>query len=314
MKKKIGISFILLMMTVFMILAAGFGAKTLSSGAEQYDEYYRLENSAATVTARITSMKEKDDGDGGTDYVTYITYSYNGATFRDVKYKTFGSDDHYGQVVQVEIDPQNPAHLRPDHSGMTQIVFGGIMIAFGVVIATISVTSILSSIKAAKNWQTTYTSPFLNTHVVQMDLDYENHYKKQYSVLITGIISALLLGLLTYNYIETRTLTAPIAYGVTLLVYLGYGAFTYARHNKALEEITLVYDKLLKITTEEDSDGNKTDVWAFACQSRWIPQPRCLVTHTNKTLSSFRVGTEVYLVLNRDNKIERIFDAQEFKM
>ena len=120
-----------------MILASVMGVNLLSSGAEQYDEYYRLEDTAVTVTARITSMKEKDDGDGGTDYVTYITYSYNGAIFRDVKYKTFGSDKHYGEQVQVEIDPQNPAHLRPDHSGMTQIVLGGLIDVFGFIMSSV---------------------------------------------------------------------------------------------------------------------------------------------------------------------------------
>ena len=314
MKKRSGMIVLLLFMAAFMLFASVMGVNLLSSGAEQYDEYYRLEDTAVTVTAKITSMKEKDDGDGGTDYVTYITYSYNGATFRDVKYKTFGSNKHYGEQVQVEIDPQNPAHLRPDHSGMTQIVLGGLMVVFGVIISSISITTVLASSKAAKNWRTTYTTPYLNTHVVQTDLDYENHYKKHYSVIITGIVSALLLGVLAYNYIETKTYTAPIAYGVTLLVYLIYGYISYIRHNKALEEVTLVYDKLLSITTEEDSDGNKTDVWAFSCCSRWIPQERFFVSLTGRSLNNIHIGSEVYLALNKKKKIERVFDAKEFKM
>ncbi len=312
--RKILIVLIVLIGIVFMIGVPVFGANLLSSGAQQYDEYYRLEDTCVTVSARITSMKEKDDGDGGTDYVTYITYSYNGATFRDVKYKTFGSDKHYGEQVQVEIDPQNPAHLRPDHSGMTQIVLGGLIILIGSIAATVTATHFLTARKVENNWRETYATPYLNTRVVQIDLDCENHYKKHYSVIVSSVFFALCLSFLAHNYIETKTLTASIAYGVTLLVFLVFSFVYYILHNGTQTEVYLITDKLLSIKTEEDSDGNKTDVWAFSCCDRWIPKPWRFVSLTGRSLSCMHVDSEVYIALNRHKEIERVFDAKEFKM
>lgn len=312
--KKLLIVLVIIIAIVFMVGVPVFGANLLSSGAEQYDEYYRLEDTCVTVTAKITSMKEKDDGDGGTDYVTYITYSYNGATFRDVKYKTFGSDKHFGEQVQIEIDPQNPAHLRPDHSGMTQIVLGGLIILFGAIAATVVETNVLSARKVKNNWQDTYSTLYLNTRAVQMDLDCENHYKKHYSVIISGVVLVLFLSFLAHNYIETNTFTAPIAYGVTLLLFIVFGFVYYILHNGSEVEVYLVTDQLLCVTTEEDSDGNKTDVWSFSCCSRWIPQSGRFVTISGRTLSDIRVGSLVYIALNKHKKIERVYDAKEFKM
>lgn len=312
--KKVLIVFIVLIAILFMVGVPVFGANVLSSGAEKYDEYYRLEDTCVTVIAKITSMKEKDDGDGGTDYVTYITYSYNGATFRDVKYKTFGSDKHYGEQVQIEIDPQNPAHLRPDHSGKTQIVLGGLIILIGSIVATVTTTNFLTARKVENNWIETYATPYLNTRVVQIDLDCENHYKKHYSMIISSGFFALILSFLAHNYVETKTVTASIAYGITLLIFLAFSFVYFILHNGTQSEIYLITDKLLSIKTEEDSDGNKTDVWAFYCCDRWIPNPWRFVSLTGRTLSNMHVGSVVYIALNRNKEIERVFDAKEFNI
>ena len=88
MKKSMGKTIILILLSAVMIAIFVFSSKVIMAGADQYDEINRLEDSYVTIKSNVTSFREESDGDGGTEYGVYISYSYNGRTFNDIRYTT----------------------------------------------------------------------------------------------------------------------------------------------------------------------------------------------------------------------------------
>ena len=106
-RKVIGmlIAFVLLWLSlVFLIIP----------GVKIMEHYNRVYENPLCVEATVTNNKAVDDGEGHTEYESYITYVVNGVTYQGVHYKTVNRQEQLtdiGQIVSVEVSPEDPGVL-----------------------------------------------------------------------------------------------------------------------------------------------------------------------------------------------------------
>ncbi len=278
-------------------------------------EYLRLEETAAAVTAKVTKKTEGSDGNGDPTYTMYITYSYNGVTYHDVYYQTFISDNLFGKTLTVEIDPENPRNLRPDKDLM--LVLGPILTTMwlGFLLLLVLCCSRAWGLDVArKSWNKIYNSPILSLEAIRHDLNENAVQEQKFAVRIFWFLSALLLAVSVFFYVNHQALTVVYFYGIALaLSFLVFRRASQSAYHLQIQPVTLQ-----SVETARDS---KNVIWHFDTID-WEMDDSIFVTRTPRLLSSCQPGHKFYIAVqswrNRmekeQHKVVRLYDAGEFHM
>ena len=303
------LSFIFMLSSLFLF---GF-----MFGIKDYDEFSRLESSAVKVTATITSIEVVNDVDDS-GYETYITYEYNGTKYTDIKYKKLYTQPSYGEKVTVEIDPQNPARLRPLDSGITQIVMCGLSYIFIAYLLTLTASKkIIYNKEKTDNWKNIYNSEYINVEIIKRDIANFKKNEKNLLLKCSIIIVALLFCVsIVYCFIN-KTFTAILSIIPIMILYLGLIYITFVRYSKLIGKCWVEKDILIEKKQEYVGVGEnteKTEVWVFKNSGDWIPIEESFVSLKDQTLSDFSLYSEFYLAKELGKGIIRVFDAKEFKL
>ena len=130
-----------LLRTIFMFKATGsfgsallrtviFGAIALITavvimvGINTKHHYHETKDQFVQVEAQISRIKITEDDDGDEHYKVYISFTYDGKEYEDIRYGKYSSAMHEGDKLTVTIDPTKPERL-PDN-GTLPIVLGSI--------------------------------------------------------------------------------------------------------------------------------------------------------------------------------------------
>lgn len=106
---------------VGLSLLAG-GLFTLVSGI-------RYQQKATPVQAIITYIESYRDSDGDVSHDVYVTYSYGGVTYEDVRLNEYSSSMYEGKEITLYLDPSNPKRVKTSFGAY---MVGGILMAMGV--------------------------------------------------------------------------------------------------------------------------------------------------------------------------------------
>lgn len=96
-----------------------------------YDDRYDA------VTAVISEIYTTRDSDGDTDHSVYVSYTYDGDAYTNVRLGSYSSDMHEGGRYTVYIDPKRPGDPKvksPAFVCFMIFLFGGILAVVGFVI------------------------------------------------------------------------------------------------------------------------------------------------------------------------------------
>lgn len=140
---KIGLA-LLVSVGILSILAmlVFFGPVQLVKETQDLLFYHNNKDSVIEVGAVITDIVE-EVGDGGADYVAYVSYKYDDKTYNNVHWKNVDSYSQLNSAVNVKISPEKPDEIF--RSGYIYII--GVIWSFIVtVLFIISLVSLLSLI------------------------------------------------------------------------------------------------------------------------------------------------------------------------
>ena len=126
-----GYIFRLVLFTVAIVALLLF---LVGSGIRNLDHYHRVRTNPLIVDAVVTRHGESEDSEGHTDYDSYITYTVNGITYKDIHYETEGSQDKLTPIsesVTVKVSPEDPSRMldRLENNGLGMMVIGTMLVA-----------------------------------------------------------------------------------------------------------------------------------------------------------------------------------------
>ena len=283
--------------------------------AKKYDEYNRLAETAVTIDAKITYMEPNYSTEGSPDYDAYVSYEYNGIKYDNKHYRTYSSDDNYGKTIQIEIDPENPDTIRPHFQNTFSLEFLCVAMFLCEMSVYIFTVPLISAALVNKKWKKLYKNSTLDPETVTADIKFENRCKL---ILCAGLgvifmVSDILI--CVNNYAQTHTFTVSKMYSIALIAYFIFVSFSAIRSIITSQKIIIVPDTLQSTNKElADSGVAERFVWNFTHCRNWKPIASACVPYGKITLDTITVGTEVYLALNKCNKIKRIYKAEDFEL
>lgn len=277
MKKKFA-SCIILLICLFPCFAAVKGVRDLIV----YDSAITR---SVEVKATVAELEEYEDSEGATQYDLYISYTYDGKTYRpeyDVK-KASAWRNRIGETITIRIDPENPAEPITNLTSGRWFIYVGIVMVHAVACLSAGI---------------------LDKHLDRGFLpDHETLHGKvcawvrhRLTVPLTAIFLALSLELLHWRY--------PRGFEGMFLHIVGFVLIALAlwRLRRVAQwfrmannlEYEVVYGKLVeKIYDEGDSDSAATYDLRFTDGSRvWTKRVDAKTYHTAREGTS---GMVVYL-------------------
>lgn len=116
---------------VFAILAF-FGPVRMVYCIEDIVDYHNNKAYVTEIFATVTEVKETASGDGGSDYYSYVSYTYDDISYSNVFWK-YGEAE-IGANVKVPISTQKPNEIFDSGTERyTSIIFPAIITAFAVI-------------------------------------------------------------------------------------------------------------------------------------------------------------------------------------
>lgn len=97
----------------------------------------RFVQSAVEVSAVISEIESYRDSDGDTEHRVYVSFSYGGQRYEDVRLNEYSSGMYEGKEIKVMLDPDNPRKLMTNlglYIGPTVFIgMGAIFACAGVI-------------------------------------------------------------------------------------------------------------------------------------------------------------------------------------
>lgn len=103
----------MLVVAIFYLIPVVFLVGGSIAFVARMEHYMRVYQNPLVVEAEVTHHAEESDDDG-TDYVSFISYTANGKTYRNIRYETKGNQKKLtpkGTIVTVEVSPEDPSQL-----------------------------------------------------------------------------------------------------------------------------------------------------------------------------------------------------------
>lgn len=313
---KIGkiISFIFIF--AIFLCGLGFSIFGLFDVSKDFDEYYRIKNIAVTVEAKITYVKEidnSDDDSDDTDYDAYITYTYNREKYQDVLYKRYEKKPDISKTLYVEIDPENPTHLRPLNNGIGYAVLCIIVSTIFIAIPSSALIILLPPIIAKNNKKNIYTSRKLSNQAVTEDLLFESRLKQKIPKIILIFLLVIYFLSMIISYFLSRSYTAPTLFIIYSLILTSIYLIVFKLLIKKSEDVSVIIikDKFIDTSKYSDNDGHDTYYWKFEKQNSWQMDENQFISFSGLSAKDVEKGTKVYLALN-NGRIVRVFYGEDF--
>lgn len=98
----------------------------------------KTEREGTEVVATVTSVESYRDNDGDISYRVFVTFTYEGNEYKDVKLGYYDSTTYEGNTVKVIVDPEHPRNIVKRGEGIFFIlIFGFFALIFGIIGFTI---------------------------------------------------------------------------------------------------------------------------------------------------------------------------------
>lgn len=120
--------FLILFLSIFTLIGIGllFGGIALSKNAAHFREI------AEEVSAKIIRIEDYYDSDGDMHHNVYVTYTYNGQVYDDIRITFYNSGMFEGKEISLLCDPESPKHVMSTsffNTGASVLLFMGIIFA-----------------------------------------------------------------------------------------------------------------------------------------------------------------------------------------
>ena len=121
-----------------------FGPIQLVSEIQDLIYYNNNKDSIVEISAVITDISEKPSGDGGSDYVAYVSYEYNNKTYNRVHFGNVKNDSQLNSTVNIQLFPDKPNEIvKSDYVGhIIGIIWFSVLTVFFILLV-ISLLSLL---------------------------------------------------------------------------------------------------------------------------------------------------------------------------
>lgn len=120
--------------TVFAVLSVVF----LLIGIIAFVATTKAENSGDEIEATVTRIEEYSDSDGDRNYRVFVSYTYNGTLYEDVRLDFYDSSTYEGNTITLVVDPKNPTKvLKKGEAIFFLLIFGFFFLVFGSIGFTI---------------------------------------------------------------------------------------------------------------------------------------------------------------------------------
>lgn len=94
------------------IIFAAIGVAFVIAGIVKYINTKEFVSKAALVDARVSRIESDNDDDGDTEYTAYVTYTYEGTRYENVRLSEYNSFLYEGRTVELYLDKENPKNVR----------------------------------------------------------------------------------------------------------------------------------------------------------------------------------------------------------
>lgn len=119
---------------IIFIVFAAVGLIFMAVGILQVFAGSRFRQRAVEVRAVISSIERYRDSDGDISHRVYVSYSYGGNRYEDVRLGEYSSGMREGGEIELMIDPDNPENARTGFGIVfLPAVFGGMGLIFACV-------------------------------------------------------------------------------------------------------------------------------------------------------------------------------------
>lgn len=289
----------------------------LPAVSQNYLEYVRLGNESVEVTAEITKIDEDQDSDGDSDYDIFVTYTYEGEKYSNVYYDRVGAEPEYGEKIMVQIDPQNPSNVRETTSSVNWKIYGfPLMCIAGLWIFSSQLYEMIMAKKTEDIWQEFYHTKYLQCDIIKQELIKTGKSEKKCNALFSAVLFALaifgsIFGTCIYGN-STFGIFLAVPHGIVMLIYIMKMAIIC--YPKESEEIHLIKNTIHKV--EIDNDGSDLKKIIFSGGYAWDAKERVLVDFSEihwYYVDKKRLDIPVYIALNENKQIQRIFNAKKYE-
>ena len=301
-----------MIVAICWLLVLLLGIFATESWVDSAYHYKRLNGVTAAVAAEITAV-EQYDTEGATDYIAYVSYTYNGETYTDIRYDAYAKPPKIGKIITVELDPQDPTFFLPEKPDIFWLFFFPIMFLIpGSLLMRHSLSVAIGCKKAAKQWPTVYGGIFLNGDVVCKDLIYANRIRAGASLIVSGCLVVLFAGICCVNYLRFHLGAVFLPYGLALIpVLIGVRNAHMAYNKTDKPNIELIADTIESKVTEDD-DETITHYFMFSKMGKWEHDPDIFVDVKETVFHELGAGDQVILAVDDRREILRVFSAKDF--
>lgn len=285
--------------------------------AMQRDEYLRLEHTAVQLTAYVTRVKVNQNNDYRDDYTHYVSYQYMDEEYRDVRLDTRSQRRPLNTPVTIYVDPDDPAHLRPDDPGANGVLMG-LLFSGPTLVALIWLGGRWLTGRAVRREQPAlYISGRLTKDTILKDINLERTHAVANVKRLFGVAAAI-VALVCAVHQLIRGTGAMIAALAPALVLPALFTWLYVRAvGKTVDDVQLL-TSVYSQQTERDSDGDLVTREFLSGAS--IPPgtnlERIYVTNLQEAWTEVKERRAQFLIAITpgDQNVQRIFNPEEFSL
>lgn len=313
MWKHIGNVLIMLLFTLPVLVAVVMPV----AFAFQRDEYLRLEFTAVELTAYVTRVRENSNDDSPNDFTHYVSYEYNGVTYKDVRYDTEKRARALNTPVRIMVDPDNPAHLRPENPGVVISLLSVLLTGPMATLLLWLAAKLLTQRAVKQEHPALYLSSRVTEAIVLKDINLERNYAVKHVKLLFSLLAAVIAAACAVHQALRGTGSLMMALLPALVVPVIF-LWLYVRHvDQPVEKIQLITSTHSKVT-ERDSDGDLVTRDDFTGALVTPGSSLNAIFVTNRRVSWEEVSAEqhefIVAVTPKDMNIQRIFSPREFSI
>lgn len=138
---------------IFLLAGLGLlvsGILDMISGASAIEKSKVVDESYAEVTATISDIQIKSDGDDY-DYGVYVTYTYEGQLYEDIKLNYYSSRMHKGDDIEILCKKEHPETIKGANTTSFLVSFtagfAGMKIFMAVIVLIISILGLINAFR-----------------------------------------------------------------------------------------------------------------------------------------------------------------------
>lgn len=131
------------LINIFFGIFAFVGIALLIGGILMIFFNQKFMNSAEKVNGVISVIETYRDSDDSIDHRVYVSYTYDGKRYDNVRLQYYSSDMYEGKDITLYFDPENPGYVTTKWSEM---IAGLILTIIGVVFSIVGVVPISISV------------------------------------------------------------------------------------------------------------------------------------------------------------------------